>query len=160
MFEATKEQVKLIKTLQRKLGWDDDLYRATLKAWFDVESARELSYLGANQCIKMMKAALPPSETKFVDRGNGKRVTGEMFFDVPSRREGVWATTGQLWKIWYLWKAVSRQTTDADRKSAFRVWLKNHFNLSDFKMIQREHVSKIVCALEAMQAQQQGKSEK
>jgi len=154
MFGVTKEQVKRIKILQRKLGWDDEMYRTVLKRWFDVESARELSYLGANQCIKMMTAALPPSETKFVDRGDGKRVTGEMFFDVPSRREGVWATTSQLWKIWYLWKAVSRQTTDADRKSAFRVWLKNHFNLSDFKMIQREHVSKIVRALEAMQAQQ------
>jgi hypothetical protein len=64
-----------------------------------------------------------------------------------------------LWKIWYLWKSVSRQTTDADRKSAFRVWLKNHFNLSDFKMIQREHVSKIIRALEAMQQQSKRKEQ-
>jgi hypothetical protein len=155
----TAQQIKRIKILQRKLGWDDEMYRTVLKRWFDVESARELSYSGANECIKMMTASLPPSETKFVG-SDRKRVTGEMFFDIPSRREGVWATKAQLWKIWYLWKSVSRQTTDADRKSAFRVWLKNHFNLSDFKMIQREHVSKIVCALEAMQAQQQGKSEK
>jgi hypothetical protein len=158
MFGATKEQVKWIKILQRKLGWDDDLYRATLKAWFDVESARELSYLGANQCIKMMKAALPPSQRP---SGNDKNryVSAQEFFDIPSWRQGVWATPSQLWKIWYLWKAVSRQTTDADRKSAFRVWLKNHFNLSDFKMIQREHVSKIVQALEAMQQQSKRKEQ-
>jgi len=154
----TTQQIKRIKILMKKLGWDDDLYRATLKAWFDVESARELSYSGASECIKMMSAMLPPSETKFVDR-SGKWVTGEMFFDVPSRREGVWATTAQLWKIWYLWKSVSRQTTDSDRKSAFRVWLKNHFNLSDFKMIQREHVSKIIQALEAMQQQSKRKEQ-
>jgi hypothetical protein len=153
----TNEQIRRIKTLQRQLGWDDEMYRATLKSWFDVDSAKELSYSGANQFIKQLYACLSPSKApstrRFVDNGDGKRITGEMFFDVPSRREGVWATTAQLWKIWYLWKSVSKQTTDADRKSAFRVWLKNHFNLSDFKMIQREHVSKILYALEAMQQQ-------
>jgi aminoglycoside/choline kinase family phosphotransferase len=145
----TTQQIKRIKALTKKLGWDDETYRAVLKHWFDVESCKELSYSGANQCIKMMTAALPPSQTSV------NYVSAQEFFDIPSWRQGVWATTSQLWKIWYLWKAVSRQTTDEDRKRAFRVWLKNHFNLSDFKMIQREHVSKIIQALEAMQAQQQ-----
>ncbi len=162
----TNEQKKRIHALKRQLGWDDEMYRLTLKSWFDVESSSELSYSGANECIKLMggqidalgKKKASPSR-KFVDRGDGKRITGEFFFDVPARREGAWATTAQLWKIWYQWKAISRQTTDADRKSAFRVWLKNHFNLSDFKMIQREHVSKILHALESMQHQQSNKSQ-
>ena len=158
MFGATKEQVKRIKILQRKLGWDDEMYRTVLKRWFDVESCKELSYSGANQCIKMMTAALPPSQRPNEDKN--RYVSAQEFFDIPSWRQGVWATPSQLWKIWYLWKSVSRQTTDADRKSAFRVWLKNHFNLSDFKMIQREHVSKIVKALEAIQVQQQTRKEK
>lgn len=150
--KINNHQKKRIHALKRYLGWDDEMYRDMLKSWFDVESCSQLSYSGANECIKRMSGHLGRQSRKFID-------TGESFFDIPARREGVWATTAQLWKIWYQWKVVSRQTTDADRKSAFRVWLKNHFNLSDFKMIQREHVSKILHALESMQSQSQSKTE-
>jgi len=149
--DVTTEQIKRIKVLQRKLAWDDDMYRATLKAWFDVESAKELSYSGANECIKLMSAALSDSfsTTSHVDGVNWG--WGKEKYECLGHREG-FATPRELRMLNAMWSEVTTARTYREKDAAFEAWLRKKFHLGGVMNIKTEDVGKIKRALERMKS--------
>jgi Protein of unknown function (DUF1018) len=155
----TSEQIKRIHTIKNELGWDDDMYRTAMHKWHGVSTSRELSFSGANQFIKHLQAALDELRRTPIAAQEERTPEASLknacdFFGIsPSRNSSTFATLRQLWRIWYLWREVSRCVTDDERKKALVAFLQNHFRIMSFAAMQRSDVTKVIAALTAMKNQ-------
>jgi hypothetical protein len=142
-------QTKLIHSLKRALGYNDDAYRAVLSG-YGVESSKDLSPEACHQLIEWM-------QTEAVKAGKWKKPSrGERF--TPLVRDREMPSRAQLRKIDAMWKSVSRSP---DPESALNEFLARRFRVARIEWITRRMVPGIIKTLQAMQMQKaEGEDEK
>ena len=128
---VTPKQIKLIHTLLHKACLDDEVYRDIL-ARYGAESSKTLSQYAATELIK------------------------ELNRYAMQRRRLEDATPNQKRLLLALWYQVSRAETQEAKRGAFDTFLQNRFKVKNLENVKRNQVEKIVTALKAMGAEEQG----
>lgn len=139
----TPGQTKKLHALRRALGLDDATYRAVLER-YNVASSTELS-------AKAMASCLDYLEAQAVEAGVWQARGGA---PAPRNRPGA-ASDAQLRLVAALWAQVSRQQTEADRKTALEVFTKRITGKPKLAWCGQRDVEKLVAALEGMGAKRE-----
>ncbi len=136
-------QIKKLHALKRALGLDDATYRAVLER-FGVASSKELSPRAMASCLDYLEA-------QAVETGGWQARGGA---PAPRRRPGA-ASDAQLRLVATLWRQVSRQPTDAARKTALESFVKRIAGKPKLAWCGQRDVEKLVQAMEAMGAKRE-----
>ena len=136
----TPGQIKKLHALKRALGFDDPTYRTVLDR-FGVASSKELS---ANS----MAGLLAHLECQAVSAGVWQARGGA---PAPRNRPGA-ASDAQLRMVAALWKQVSRQETEADRKAALEKFVTRITGKPKLAWCGQRDIEKLVAAMEKMGA--------
>jgi len=139
----TPGQIKKLHALSRALAFDDATYRAVLER-FGVASSKELSDRQMARCLEFLEA-------QAVEAGVWQARGGA---PAPKRRPGA-ATDAQLRLVVVLWRQVSRQTTDADRKTALDAFVRRITGKARLAWCGHGDIQALVNALEAMGAKRE-----
>jgi len=137
----TPGQIKKLHALKRALAFDDATYRAVLER-FGAASSKDLSGPRMAACLEFL-AAQAVEAGVWQARGSAP---------APKRRPGA-ATEAQLRLVAVLWRQVSRQTTDADRKTALDAFVRRITGKARLAWCGHGDIQALVNALEAMGAQ-------
>jgi hypothetical protein len=140
----TKGQIKKIKTLISRLGFDDELYRELLMSYFNTDSCKNLTKEQAANLINGL-------ENHAKETVNWTSYNNKTRYDELENRQNM-ATPRQLRKIEAMWKDVSYHTDDPSRKAGLRQFLEKKCGVSDLKFLDKKQVQKIILILEDMQA--------
>lgn len=143
--------IKRIKTLQGLAGISEEDYRSLL--WgYGVASCKELTILDGRRVCEFLQ--------KIVDAIPGKQQFKKVkrYADLQGR-SAIMATPKQLRMLEAMWMSVTRQRNRQAALDAYHQWLKNRFNLLTPEWIERDRVSNIKRALDAMIAQEEKKKE-
>ena len=139
----TPGQIKKLHALKRALAFDDATYRAVLER-FGAASSKDLSPRALARCIEQL-------EQDAAEAGVWQARGGA---PAPRKRPGA-ASDAQLRLIAALWKQVSRQPTEADRKKALEAFTKRITGKPTLAWCGQRDVEKLVSALEAMGAKRE-----
>ncbi len=131
----TAAQIKKIHILKIVLGLEDDLYRELLMH-FNVQSSKELSYLGA---------------TAFIEILENKAVALNCWVKRPKKYENLnrinMASPAQMRMIEGLWREVSYFDDDKFAKKSLRKFLKSKFKTDDVMFLTKARASKVIQAI-------------
>ncbi|GAB6035855.1 hypothetical protein JCM15519_04140 [Fundidesulfovibrio butyratiphilus] len=134
-------QIKKLHALKRALGLDDVTYRDVLER-YGATSSTELSPRALADCIERL-------ERQAVEAGVWRSRPGR---STPRRRPGA-ATDSQIRLVEVLWRQVSRQKTEADRRKALDAFVTRITGKPKLAWCGQRDVAKLVQALEAMGAE-------
>lgn len=132
----TPKQLALLHAARRKLGLDEDSYRAVLKRHGDVDSAKELTPEGFKRVVDHFRA----SGFAKLDPQPGD---GRAFGDRPG-----FATAAQVDYIRNLWRAYS---DDGGERGLDR-WLERSFKVTALRFLPAEAAQKAITGLKRMTA--------
>jgi len=133
--------VKRIKTLQRLAGISEEEYRALLSG-YGVESCTCLTILQAREVCAFLQ--------RLVDRVPEKAQFKTKTYNDLRGRSADMATVKQLRMLEAMWMQVTRQKNRRDAVAAYHTWLMNRFSIGTPEWIERDKVSAIKRALDAM----------
>ena len=139
----TPGQIKKLHALKRALAFDDATYRAVLER-FGAASSKELSDRQMPQCLEFLEAQAVEAGV-WQARGSAP---------APKRRPGA-ATDAQLRLVVVLWRQVSRQTTDADRRTALDAFVRRITGKARLGWCGHGDIQALVNALAAMGAKRE-----
>lgn len=139
----TPGQIKRLHALKRALSFDDATYRTVLER-FGVASSKELSN-------KAMARLLDHLEGQAVEAGVWQ-ARGDA--PAPRLRPGA-ASDAQLRLVAALWKQVSRQPSEATRKTALEAFTKRITGKPKLAWCGQKDIEKLVAALEGMGAKRE-----
>jgi len=139
----TPGQIKKLHALSRALAFDDATYRAVLER-FGVASSKELSDRQMARCLEFLEAQAVEAG---VWQARGSAPT-------PKRRPGA-ASEAQLRLVAVLWRQVSRQTSDADRKTALDAFVRRITGKARLAWCGHGDIQALVNALLAMGAKRE-----
>ncbi len=139
----TPGQTKKLHALRRALGLDEPTYRAVLER-FGAASSKDLSPRALASCIEQM-------EQQAVEAGVWQARGGA---PAPKKRPRA-ASDAQLRLVAALWKQVSRQETEAARKTALDKLVVRITGKPKLAWCGQRDVEKLVSALEAMGAKRE-----
>jgi hypothetical protein len=134
----TPAQLAVIHQAKKKLGWNDDMYRAVLQKLGGVASAKDLNADGFNAVMEYATA------WGFRSSWN-KRTFGH--------RRGM-ATVAQVQLILDLW----REFTGGDDTRALDKWLEKSFKVTALRFANAGVASKAINGLKAMNRRKQAKA--
>lgn len=141
----TKEQIKIIKTLQGKLGIDDDTYRDMLYNGYEVKSCKELTYHKAEAFKNQLKSRAIAARV-----WEGKSMNRHKYNNMDKRSDNM-ATPKQLRMIGGMWAEVSRVQGDPiAREKALDSFIKRITGKDSIRFITKQDASKLVNAIGAM----------
>lgn len=126
-------KVAVVHVARRRLGLDEDAYRALLVEWGGADSATKLTHRGFDRVMDRMRQLGFVSARTEKAQGLG--------------RPGM-ASAAQLALIWDLWRELHTHT---DRKGLDR-WLDRHFGVSAARFLSHEKAGRVVGALKAWKA--------
>ena len=139
----TPGQVKKLHALKRALSLDDWIYRGVLER-FGVTSSKDLSDRQMAACLDYLEAQAVEAGV-WQTRGSAP---------APKRRPGA-ATEAQIRLVAVLWRQVSRQTTDADRKTALDAFVRRITGKARLAWCDHGDIQALVNALTAMGARRE-----
>jgi hypothetical protein len=141
-----KGQIRRIHTLKTALKLQDEKYRKLIYAnYYPCTSSKDLTFDQAVDFIKNL-------ECMAIAEGVWAHYEGKSKFEELGRRSRM-ATPAQLRMIERIWKEVSVAGDEQMRQKALRIWLFNHFKVSDLRFLDTRIVRKVIHALRAMQLQ-------
>lgn len=143
MLLSTPKQRQRLGFFRKLLNLSEDLYRELIEQ-FGVKSSKELTSqqiedLTARLCKNAQAQGLYKTKPSFM----------KYRFNNLSEREGM-ATPAQLRKIEVMWKNVSRQTNDSDRRNALLVMIKKITGKDHLNFLTHNDVRKIIKTFENM----------
>lgn len=142
MNSITKQQIVRIKTLQRKLGMSDEVYRDILSQW-NVASCKDLSYFQAAKLIEtLLQAAGQPSRA----HGWGQ----EKYNDLKRRKGSYLASAKQLRMIEAMWRDVCRRRNEIGREMTLQSFVRRMVKVDDLLFVDKSQVKILVKAMEEM----------
>jgi len=139
----TPGQIKKLHALKRALGFDDATYRDVLER-FGAASSTDLSNRAMAGCLEYLEA-------QAVEAGVWQARGGA---PAPRNRPGA-ASDAQLRLVAALWKQVSRQKSEADRKTALEAFVRRITGKPKLAWCGQRDVEKLVAALEGMGAKRE-----
>jgi hypothetical protein len=136
-------QVKLIHTLLSVACVSDRSYRDNLSRRFNgATSCKQLTFDEAQELIDAL-------EDFAVSLGFWTRSNNRNRYESLGNRPGM-ATPAQLRKIEGLWKVAMGMEDDLKAQRTLRVFIMNHFHVSDLRFLEQWKVSRVIRALEAI----------
>jgi hypothetical protein len=142
-YHSTTTQIKKLHTLKRTLDFDDATYRAVLER-YGASSSKNLSAQAMVSCLDYLEAQAVEAGV-WQDRGGAP---------APRRRPGA-ASDAQLRMIAAMWRQVSRQKSEADRKTALDAFVKRITSKPKLAWCGHRDIEQLVKALEAMGAKRE-----
>jgi hypothetical protein len=147
----TSGQVKLIKTLARAAGLEDDDYRLMLWGQARVKSCKDLAGAQVERVIRHLQACAGQGP-KERERGAGARGREGAPFDPRAAAPPVpraLATDRQHQEIRRLWGQVTRAEA-GNQEEALKVFLRTRFKVQAFAWLTLLQAQKVIQALQAM----------
>lgn len=141
-------QVRKLHTLKSKLGISEEDYRDALWSAASVSSSTELSYNQANDIINHW-------ERSATEQGVWQRSSKPKRYDDLCARSAEFATPAQLRMIEAMWQDVSTTADSAAREKALHNFVSRITGISHLTFIRKEHVEKIVKAMQRIKEQQE-----
>lgn len=154
MLLVTNDQIKKIKTLQGRLGIDDDTYREILFNNYNVNTCKKLNRKQAKEILD----AWSKDAEKQGNWTNHKKSFQKHKYDNLGYRKGM-ASPKQLRMIEAIWKDVSYVQDEKARLEALDTFLSKHFGVDNIIWIESGMIQKIKHTLEKMKAQKAQKEE-
>lgn len=139
----TSGQIAKVHALKRALSFDDATYQAVLER-FGAASSKDLSARGMADCLEYLEA-------QAVEAGVWK---ASSTFRTPKRRPGA-ASEAQIRLVAVLWRQVSRQTTETDRRTALDAFTRRITGKPRLAWCGHGDIQALVKALEAMGAKRE-----
>lgn len=139
----TPGQIKKLHALKRALSLDDTTYRDVLGR-YDAASSKDLSGRQMARCLEFLEAQAVEAGT-WQSRGRAP---------APKRRPGA-ASEAQIRLVAVLWRQVSRQTTEADRRTALDAFVRRITGKPRLAWCGHGDIQALVKALEAMGAKRE-----
>lgn len=139
----TTSQVIKIHSLRNRLNLDDATYRAVLER-YGASSSKKLTAQAMASCLNYLEA-------QAVEAGVWQSRGGA---PAPWRRPGA-ASDAQLRMIAAMWRQVSRQKSEADRKTALDAFVKRITSKPKLAWCGHRDIEQLVKALEAMGAKRE-----
>jgi len=127
----TPAQLAVIHLAKKQLGFDDEVYRAILKRFGNVESAKDLTNSGFDQVMAY-----------FTSLGFRSDWTKKTF----GHRSGM-ATPAQITKVRNMWDAFTGRNDD---HAALNKWLERTFKVSALRFLTKEKAQSAITALKSM----------
>jgi len=140
---ATLGQIKKLHALKGALGLDGATYQAVLDG-YGVTTSKDMTSGQMARCLEFLEAQAVEAGV-WQARGRAS---------APKRRPGA-ATEAQLRLVAVLWRQVSRQTTDADRKTALDAFVRRITGKARLAWCGHGDIQALVNALEAMGARRE-----
>lgn len=139
----TPGQIAKVHALKRALAFDDATYQAVLER-FGAASSKDLSDRQMARCLEFLEAQAVEAGTW---QGRGRA-------PAPKRRPGA-ASEAQIRLVAVLWRQVSRQTTETDRRTALDAFTRRITGKPRLAWCGHSDIQALVKALTAMGAKRE-----
>lgn len=133
----TAAQVRLIKTLQGRLNWDDETYRANLSRLANVTSCKDLTQGQARHVIDFMRAELGEDAPAKLSKASMTPTADRL-------------TAHQREYIVNLWWRVSRGQTSLQKSNGLRAFILRQTGCTELRFVPRNQGPALICAIKAM----------
>lgn len=151
-----KHQIAKIHTLAAKLGWDEMMYRHILFSNYKVHTCKELT---KGQAAELIDCWAIEAEKQGVWKrrpaAGSKRSPHADRYAAYKKQRAFKATKKQLRMLEGMWGDVSRQEGHQAKQAAFRIFLKNRFNIDRPEWLDQNDVHRVAKALVVMKEAQQ-----
>ncbi|MBI2354257.1 MAG: regulatory protein GemA [Deltaproteobacteria bacterium] len=148
----TAAQIKRIHATIHALRIDDDTYRLALSQTYGVTTSKDLSMNQARAFIRDLEEIAMKVEYESQRRHTEQTEKEPARFSDLANRPGM-ATPPQLRKIEAMWRDVNIVPEPDARSRALRRFIQRIAGVADMRFLDSQMVSKVICALQAMQQQ-------
>ena len=150
------EQVHLMQTLRKKLGWSDNYWHDELERRYHVKSCKNLTRYQTHEFIDYLKAEFEaafgplPQTAKPAKQTEAAAETAKAKAAAVGKATPERLTQRQREYIVNMWWEISRGQTPLEKQNRLQAFVKRQTGCDNLKFVTREQASAIITALEVM----------